>query len=159
MATIVILVILSVIVVFLIVWVVLISYNLGLIRRSQRILTRGMTDNTLQEILAAHFVRVDGLEERISQLEHNTEILHSIQMRAVQRIGLVRYDAFSDMGGELSFALALLNEHGDGVLLSTITGRQENRTYTKQVRGGRASIQPSIEEIAAIEQAMSGRQS
>jgi hypothetical protein len=151
------LVVMGILLIFVIAWVVLISYNLGLVRRSQRILTRGMTDNTLQEILAAHFVRVDGLEDRIAQTEQNIEVLHNIQLGAIQRIGLVRYDAFSDMGGELSFALALLNEHGDGVVISTITGRAENRTYTKQVRGGRAAIQPSAEETAAIQQAMGGR--
>jgi len=157
MGSIIIWVVYAVVIIFLAVWIGFISYNLGLIRRSQRILSRGMTDNTLQEILAQHFVRVDGLEDRITQLEHNVDLLHSVQLQAVQRIGLVRYDAFSDMGGELSFALALLNEHGDGVVISTITGRQDNRTYAKQVRGGRPAIQPSAEEETAIKQAMNGR--
>lgn len=144
-------------IVLILVWVGLISYNLGLIRRSQRILTRGMTDNTLQEILAKHFVRVDGLEDRIANNERNIDSLHDIQLEAIQRVGMIRYDAFSDMGGELSFALALLNEHADGIVISTIMGRQDNRTYAKQVRGGRPVVQPSAEETAAIKQAMSGR--
>lgn len=144
-------------VILLIIWVALISYNLGVLRRSQRILSRGMTDSSLQDILAKHFLRVDGLEDRIEHLEQGLDELHGIQLNAVQRLGLVRYDAFDDMGGELSFALALLNEHGNGVVISTITGRQDNRTYTKQVVRGRAAIQPSAEEDAAIKQAMSGR--
>jgi hypothetical protein len=147
----------AVLLVLLFIWVGLISYNLGLIRRSQRILTRGMTDNTLQEILAQHFVRVDGLEDRIANNERNIDILHNNELEAIQRVGMIRYDAFSDMGGELSFALALLNDHGDGIVISTITGRADNRTYAKHVRGGRPAIQPSAEETAAIKQAMSGR--
>jgi hypothetical protein len=147
----------AVLMVLLFVWVGLISYNLGLIRRNQRILTRGMTDNTLQEILAQHFVRVDGLEDRIAHNERNIDILHNNELEAIQRVGMIRYDAFSDMGGELSFALALLNDHGDGIVISTITGRADNRTYAKQVRGGRPAIQPSAEETAAIKQAMNGR--
>ncbi len=157
MSSTVILVVLAFAVILLLVWVGLISYNLGVIRRSQRILARGMTGNSLNEIVAAHFVRVDGLEDRIGQLESNVDIIQSVQLNAIQRIGLVRFDAFADMGGELSFALALLNEHGDGVVISTITGRQDNRTYTKQVISGRASIQPSAEEEAAIKQATSRR--
>ncbi len=148
---------LSFLVILLVVWVTLISYNLGVLRRSQRILSRGMTDSSLQDILAKHFIRVDGLEDRIGHLENDLDVLHNLQLNAVQRIGLIRYDAFDDMGGELSFALALLNEHGDGIVMSTITGRQENRTYTKQVIKGRAAIQSSTEENAAIKQAMSGR--
>lgn len=149
--------ILAFLVIFLVVWVTLISYNLGVLRRSQRILSRGMTDSSLQDILAQHFVRVDGLEDRIEHLEQGLDTLQGLQLSAIQRIGLVRYDAFDDMGGELSFALALLNEHGDGIIMSTITGRQENRTYSKQVIKGRAAIQSSAEEDAAIKQAMSGR--
>lgn len=149
--------VIAILMILIFVWVGLISYNLGLIRRSQRILTRGMSDNTLQEILAQHFVRVDALEDRIANSEQNIDTLHDIQLGAVQRIGMVKYDAFSDMGGELSFALAMLNEHGDGIVVSTITGRQDNRTYAKQVRNGRPVLQPSAEETAAINQAMSGR--
>ncbi|MFH1737309.1 MAG: DUF4446 family protein [Actinomycetota bacterium] len=150
-------IILTALVILLLVWVGLISYNLGLLRRSQRILTRGMTDSNLAEILAQHFVRTDSLEDRIAQLEHNVAALHDIQLGAVQRIGLVRYDAFRDMGGELSFALALLDERGDGVVVSTITGRQDNRTYVKQVKGGQTDVSSSAEEDEAIKQAMSGR--
>jgi hypothetical protein len=149
--------ILAFVVILLIVWVTLISYNLGLLRRSQRILSKGRTDSSLQDILAEHFVRVDGLEDRIEHLEHNLDALHGLELNCLQRIGLVRYDAFDDMGGELSFAMALLNDHGDGVVISTITGRQDNRTYSKQVVKGRAAIQSSAEEDAAIKQAMSGR--
>jgi hypothetical protein len=151
------LVILAFFVVLLVVWVALISYNLGVLRRRQRILSRGMTDSSLQDILAQHFIRVDGLEDRIEKLEEDLETIQHVQLNAVQRVGLVRYDAFDDMGGELSFALALLNDHGDGIVMSTITGRQDNRTYAKQVVKGRAAIQSSAEEDAAIKQAMSGR--
>ncbi len=157
MGSTIVIVLLVFLVILLFVWVTLISYNLGVLRRSQRILSRGMTDSSLQDILAQHFVRVDGLEDRIEHLEQDLDALHGLQLNAVQRIGLVRYDAFDDMGGELSFALALLNEHGDGIVMSTITGRQDNRTYTKQVIKGRAAIQSSVEEDAAIKQAMSGR--
>ncbi len=157
MGSTIVIVLLVFLVILLFVWVTLISYNLGVLRRSQRILSRGMTDSSLQDILARHFVRVDGLEDRIEHLEQDLDALHGLQLNAVQRIGLVRYDAFDDMGGELSFALALLNEHGDGIVMSTITGRQDNRTYTKQVIKGRAAIQSSVEEDAAIKQAMSGR--
>jgi hypothetical protein len=116
-----------------------------------------MTDSNLAEILAQHFVRTDGLEDRIAQLEQDVATLHDIQLGTVQRIGLVRYDAFRNMGGELSFALALLDERGDGIVVSTITGRQDNRTYAKHVKGGQTDISSSAEEDEAIKQAMSRR--
>jgi hypothetical protein len=74
----------------------------------------------------------------------------------VQRVGLVRYDAFEDMGGRLSFSLALLTEAGDGVVVSAINGRQDTRVYAKPVVSGASDHNLSEEEAEAIRQAMAG---
>ena len=70
-------------------------------------------------------------------------------------MGLVRYDAFEDVGGRLSFSCALLDEHGTGVVLTSINGRQDTRVYAKPVAGGTSSYNLSLEEEEAIRQAMS----
>ena len=59
--------------------------------------------------------------------------------RALRHVAVVRYDAFGDMGGRLSFSAALLDDQGDGLVLSSINGRSETRTYAKALVGGRAS--------------------
>ncbi len=68
-------------------------------------------------------------------------------------VGFVRYDAYEDTGSTLSYALALLNREGDGVVLNSIYSRVDTRTYGKSVRGFRCESNASDEEIAAIEQA------
>jgi hypothetical protein len=68
----------------------------------------------------------------------------------VSRIGVVRYDAYEDIGGELSFTAALLDEHGDGIVLTSITGRTGGRTFLKSVTDGVGSQLLSDEEVAAI---------
>lgn len=73
---------------------------------------------------------------------------------AVQRVGLVRFDAFEDMGGQLSFAVALLDAAGDGVVLSSINGRSETRVYAKQVERGSSRHNLSGEEEEAIRRAL-----
>jgi uncharacterized protein YlxW (UPF0749 family) len=75
---------------------------------------------------------------------------------AVQLFAVHRYDAFEDMGGKLSFSAALLNAHGDGVVISSINGRQEARSYAKPVAHGRSVYNLSPEEQEAIRQAMNG---
>ena len=65
----------------------------------------------------------------------------------------MRYNAFSDVGSDLSYALALLNRDGDGVVLSSIWSREETRTYGKAVAGFRPAQDPSEEELAAITRA------
>ena len=66
-------------------------------------------------------------EERLSELER-------VARRDVFRLGFVRYNSFSDVGSDLSYALALLNLEGDGVVLTSIYSREETRTYGKSVR-------------------------
>ena len=72
----------------------------------------------------------------------------------VGTVGLTRYDAFDDAGGQLSYSAAFLDEAGDGVVLSTLNGRAETRSYAKPVRGGRSEHHLSEEERAAIAMAM-----
>jgi hypothetical protein len=77
--------------------------------------------------------------------------------RAVQRVAVVRYDAFPDAGGRLSYSVALLDGAGDGVVLTTITGRSETRSYAKAVRAGVGVDPTSPEEDEAIAQALETR--
>ena len=74
----------------------------------------------------------------------------------VQHVGVVRFDAFEDMGGRLSFSAALLDDRGDGVVITSINGRQDTRCYAKQVRGGTSIHNLSEEEEQAIREALSG---
>lgn len=80
--------------------------------------------------------------------------LHELLLAAIQRIGLVRFDAFEDMGGQLSFALALLDADGTGVVLSSINGRREARVYAKAIEGAESAVALSDEEREAVRKAM-----
>jgi hypothetical protein len=81
------------------------------------------------------------------------EALEKTARVELPRVGFVRFNAFSDVGSDLSFALALLNRDGDGVVLSSIYSREETRTYGKAVTGFKPAQDPSSEEVAAIEKA------
>jgi hypothetical protein len=70
--------------------------------------------------------------------------------RALRHLAVVRYDAFGDMGGHLSWSLAILDAEGDGVLLTAIHGRSDTRTYAKNVSGWQSSTQLSPEESEAL---------
>ena len=76
---------------------------------------------------------------------------------AVRRVSVVRYDAFGDMGGLLSFSVALLDDAGDGLVLTSINGRSETRTYAKGVQGGTGQHALSPEEIEAVATAIGAR--
>jgi hypothetical protein len=80
----------------------------------------------------------------------------TVDPRALRDLAIVRYDALSEMSGQLSFSVALLNALGDGVVLSSINGRSETRTYAKVVRGGLGAQPLSPEEEHAVRSARLG---
>jgi hypothetical protein len=76
---------------------------------------------------------------------------------ALRHLAVVRYDAFGDMGGHLSWSLALLDDSGHGVVLTSIAGRSEARTYAKSITAWSCEQQLSPEETEAIDHARPGR--
>lgn len=104
------------------------------------------------------------LEGQAGQIERLEQAVRSLNARdnqqqvsiegGVRRVALLRYDAFEDVGGRLSFSCALLDEHGTGVVLTSINGRQETRVYAKPITTGASSYNLSLEEEEAIRQAM-----
>ncbi len=108
--------------------------------------------------LGAHGAELDVLRGELDTLDGATRRLGDAQRDAVSRIGVVRYDAFDDMGGALSFSAALLDDRGDGLVVSAINGRSETRCYAKPVRGSVSEYSLSPEERSAIEVAVDGRE-
>jgi hypothetical protein len=80
----------------------------------------------------------------------------TVDPRALRDVAIVRYDALQEMSGQLSFSLALLNAVGDGVVLSSINGRAETRTYAKPLRAGKGVQELSPEEAQAVYSARLG---
>ena len=76
---------------------------------------------------------------------------------AGRHVSVVRYDAFGDMGGRLSFSAALLDDGGDGLVLTSIHGRSETRSYMKGIKAGQSDAPLSPEELQAVAYAVKGR--
>jgi hypothetical protein len=93
---------------------------------------------------------VDGVPEDVLGLRQEVAALRAEVRSALRHLAVVRYDAFDDVGGQLSWSVALLDDGGDGVVLTSIHGRSDARTYAKGVAGWRSEQQLSPEEQAAI---------
>jgi len=119
------------------------------LRRALRVLQAGRGEPTIEEA-----------EDVVRQLAHVTKRVEDLELVArvaVQHVGLVRFDAFEDMGGHLSFAAALLDAEGDGFILTSINGRQETRIYAKPIERGASRYHLSNEEQEAIRRAIASR--
>ena len=86
--------------------------------------------------------------------EKSIEKIFSNMMNTVQKIGLVKYDAFHEMGGKLSFSMAMLNELNDGFVLNAIHNREGCYTYVKEILDGKSEINLSEEEAKALSKAV-----
>jgi hypothetical protein len=115
-------------------------------------------DDTLRGVLQGQAEHVQRLERAIRALHAADKKQQVLIEGSVRRVGLLRYDAFEDVGGRLSFSCALLDEHGNGVVLTSINGRQETRVYAKPVAGGASPHNLSLEEEEAIRRALGGRE-
>ena len=93
---------------------------------------------------------VDALPEDVHGLRQEVAALRAETRDALRHLAVVRYDAFGDMGGHLSWSLALLDDGGNGVVLTSIHGRSDSRTYAKNVAGWTCEQQLSPEEEEAI---------
>lgn len=104
--------------------------------------------------LAAFANRLERAEAHGALQEATAHRLADTLNYAVSHAAVVRYDAFSDMGGEQSFSLAILDAHGTGVVLSAINGRSDTRVYAKPVRDGvsDATLSPEEQQVIALSQ-------
>ena len=115
-------------------------------------------DETLRGILQGQAQQIQRLERAIRALNGIDKKQQTQIEGSVRNVALLRYDAFEDVGGRLSFSCALLDDQGNGVVLTSINGRQETRVYAKPVTLGTSSHNLSLEEEEAIRRALGGQQ-
>ena len=99
-------------------------------------------------------------KENIGRIEHNEAEIHNLykkQRLNFQKIGMIKYDALREMGGNLSFALALLDENNSGFILNSVHNIHSNYCYAKEIKEGKCSIALSEEEQAALEKALTSK--
>ena len=119
-----------------------------------RQLLKGNQGKDLEAVLLNYAETTQIVYSKLNKFEEKFVANQVIEEKHIQRLGLVRFKAFQNSGGNQSFALALLDGFGDGVVISSIFGRDEARVYCKPVERGVSSYPISEEEKEAIEKAM-----
>jgi hypothetical protein len=99
---------------------------------------------------------VERLRTEVARAREQLESTRADLADAIRHVAVVRYDAFGDMGGRLSFSAALLDDAGDGLVLTSINGRSETRSYAKGVKSGSSEHALSPEEEQAVSFARRG---
>lgn len=123
------------------------------LKKRYKIFMTGKNARSLEKTLIDRLNQVDTLIEANAANEKNIQKLFSNMKFTFQKVGLVKYDAFNEMGGKLSFSLALLNETDDGFVLNAVHSREGCYTYVKEVIAGNSIIVLSPEEKEALDMA------
>lgn len=121
------------------------------LKKRYRIFMSGKNAKNLEKTLIERLDQVDGLLEANAANEKNIEKLFANMKFTFQKVGLVKYDAFNEMGGKLSFSLALLNETDDGFVMNAVHSREGCYTYVKEIIAGNSIIILADEEKEALE--------
>jgi len=149
-------VLLAMTVMILLALIVFISINMKLSKMNKRYrkMMQGMEGNNLERLLMAHIDEVRQAVNKVENLVTEYKRIDRMSQNCIQKIGIVRFNAFEDTGSDLSYAIALLDAANNGIVISSIFGRTESRSYAKPIIGGQSSYFLTDEEKQALEQAM-----
>ena len=141
--------------------------TLAKLRRATRVLARGARGEenvaSLVETAQRHDERIDVVAEQLEAIRQHLDAAMGSRPGdapgALRNVALVRYDAFTELSGRMSFSLALLDEKGDGVTISAIASSGDTRVYAKGVADGKGEHELSPEEHQAVSAALAKRRS
>lgn len=126
------------------------------IQRHYRVLW-GAGEVDIATLAAGQQERAAATASALERLRDEVAALRAAVGQSLRNVAVVRYDAFRDMGGRLSFSCAVVDDDGDGLVISSIHARGESRTYAKGIVGGGSEVTLTPEEQRALAAARTGR--
>lgn len=142
------------IIVLLIGFVVLLAKFSSLNKKYKNFMVKLGNGKNLEEDLETYMYRVNKVEKQNAEITNQVDLMDKDLRKCIQKVGIVRYNAFKDVGSDLSFALALLDEQNNGIVLNGIYSRDMSNIYAKPIENGKSKYVVSEEEAQAIQKAM-----
>ena len=144
-------------IVFLLIIIIYLLVALNDIKTRQSNMMRGASGASLEEIITKNVADIKSIKENITNIEKDIRDLNARLQKAFAKFGAMRFSAFDNVGGDQSFALALLDAEDNGVIISSLKGRDGANVYLKTVENGNADISLMSEEITVLKEAKKGR--
>lgn len=118
----------------------------------------GKDASSLEEEITDLFAINKNIVEKVRENRKDIRKIYRKFTKAIQKVGIVKYDAYQQMGGDLSFSMALLDEENNGFIMNSVHSTEGCYTYTKEVRDGRCDLELGNEEKIALEKAVNQEQ-
>lgn len=135
------------------IWLVYLTFLVKNYLRYKKQILDGIRKRGLDDLLEEQSAQIKKLNLNIKELQVISGQLSKIAAQSITRIGFVRYNPFGDVGGDQSFSIALLNNDLDGLVISSLHGREGTRVYSKPIKKGKSEYHLSNEEVEAIKKA------
>ena len=149
-----IIIILLVLTIFLLVKSVSSSMRLNRLERKYKTFMKGSDAQSLEKIFVRKFAQIDKLYEAKEDHEHDILFIKKNLEKMFSKYGVEKYDAFDDVGGKLSFALALLDKDNTGLILNAVHSRDNCFLYLQEIVKGESYVMLSQEEVEALRKAV-----
>lgn len=146
-----------VVIIVLLVLLIVTMVKLGKISKKYQKFMTGKSAKSLEKEIMMLFDDNAEMKESIETNRKDIKILYKKFQKAFQKVGLVKYDAFNQMGGSLSFSLALLDENDTGFIINSVHSSEGCYSYSKEIHHGVCDIDLSAEESKALDMAVSGK--
>jgi hypothetical protein len=129
------------------VWLIILQVNLGKIKKNQASIGGG--SKSLEETVIEQAKNIKVLDKDIHELYNISNQINSLALKSLHKVGMVRFNPFNDIGGDQSFAIALLNGKNNGLVLSSLYTKDGARVFSKAIKSGKAEKHPLTEEEEA----------
>jgi len=145
----------TVLLLILLILVIVLFVKNGKLTKKYRVFMSGEDGKSLEKEIMQRFLQIDALTEGQDVLAKHIKEIDETLLLTYQKVGIVKYDAFQEMGGKLSFTLAMLNDENDGFIINSMHSSREGcYTYIKEIIKGESFVILSEEEKQALQRAL-----
>lgn len=141
----------------LLIWLIVLTISSQRTGKKLKALLGGENAESIEKVILENIERAEDAAKKVSEMEKKLAELQKQLQGCVQKVEIIRYNAFADTGSDLSFSLALLDMENDGLLLTGIYGRNESYTYAKPIHKGESKYALSTEELDVLNKSMKSR--
>lgn len=146
---------LIVVVIILFIMLTVVFKSLNSLETRYKKFIRGTNNKNIEELITNYLDKIDKAKEETEYMKELYKSLNERLVQCIQKVSIIRYRAFEDVGSDLSFSIALLDQNNDGIIITGIYGRNESTTYAKPIDKGMSRYDLSQEEKQVLEECMS----
>lgn len=146
-----------VLVIALLVYCVILHIRLGSLKKKYDFFMQGENGASLERKLSVEVSEIRDAAKGLETMMSEQAAIRNIQSNTIQKIGFIKYNAFENIGNDLSFALTLLDGNNNGICISSIYGRNESRIFSKPIVKGKSLVSLSQEELESLNEALGER--